>query len=280
MSEHFQNRKNEVALRRFAAVSFIEQKVREGFGVVEALRLAALRPWPDENGQYSSARTLEDYWYGWKSGGFAALQPKSRGDEGTFRKLPTEVGQWLLSQVSQYPEIPLKVLYERWTVSGQQLPSLRTLYRFLRSKGYDAASLRRGRLTNSWSQSVRELHELYCHLTAQTLGLRFDRERLWYEFLRAGFGAADLKRVVTYLQKQIRAERRNIGALKLSNLLQLDRFEEDLNISRVRLKPPAPRPNPSVQPLPDPQIDDQQRHRILDDLRSFRQRLRRNGSAP
>ena len=134
--------------------------------------------------------------------------------------------------------------------------------------------------TKSWSESIRELHELYCHYTDQTLSLRFDRERLWYEFLRAGFGAADLKRVVTYLQKEIRAERRNVGALKLSNLLQLDRFEEDLNISRVRLKPPAPRPNPSVQPVPDPQIDDQQRHRILDDLRSFRQRLRRNGSAP
>jgi hypothetical protein len=88
MSEHFENRKNEVALRRFAAVSFIEQKVREGFGVVEALRLAALRPWPDENGHYSSARTLEDYWYAWKSRGFAALQPKSRGDKGAFRKVP------------------------------------------------------------------------------------------------------------------------------------------------------------------------------------------------
>jgi putative transposase len=146
MSEHFENRKNEVALRRFAAVSFIEQKVREGFGVVEAIRLAALRPWPDENGRFSAARTLEDYWYAWKSRGFAALQPKSRGDEGAFRKLPTEVGQWLLSEVSQYPEIPLKVLYERWTQAGQQLPSLRTIYRFLRSKGYDAASLRRGRL--------------------------------------------------------------------------------------------------------------------------------------
>src|ERR1700726_3561137 len=82
MSENFENRKNEVALRRFAAVSFIEQKVREGWGVIQALRLAALRPWPDENGRYSSARTLEDYWYAWKSGGFAALQPKSRGDEG------------------------------------------------------------------------------------------------------------------------------------------------------------------------------------------------------
>jgi transposase InsO family protein len=67
--------------------------------------------------------------------------------------LPIEVGQWLLSQVSQYPEIPLKVLYERWTVSGQQLPSLRTLYRFLRSKGYDAASLRRGRLETGPSKA-------------------------------------------------------------------------------------------------------------------------------
>jgi hypothetical protein len=51
MSEYFENRKNEVALRRFAAVSFIEQKLREGFGLVEAIRLAALRPWPDENGR-------------------------------------------------------------------------------------------------------------------------------------------------------------------------------------------------------------------------------------
>jgi hypothetical protein len=138
---------------------------------------------------------------------------------------------------------------------------------------------RSGQNTESWSQLVRELHELYCHWTAQALSLRFDRERLWYEFLRAGFSAADLKRVVTYLQKEIRAERRNIGALKLSNLLQLDRFEEDLNISRVRLKPPAAHPNPTVQPEPDPQIDDQQCDKILDELRNFRQHLRRNSSA-
>jgi hypothetical protein len=39
--------------------------------------------------------------------------------------------------------------------------------------------------------------------------------------------------------------RRNVGALKLSNLLQLDRFEEDLNISKVRLRsaPPGRRPS-------------------------------------
>jgi hypothetical protein len=33
----FENRKNEVTLRRFVGVSFIEQKLREGFGSVIAL---------------------------------------------------------------------------------------------------------------------------------------------------------------------------------------------------------------------------------------------------
>ena len=130
----------------------------------------------------------------------------------------------------------------------------------------------------SWSAAVRELHGLYCQWTAQPLSLRFDRERLWYEFLRAGFRAADLKQVVRYLQKEIRAQRRNVGALKLSNLLQLDRFEEDLHISRVRLKPLAQRPEP-VAPPPLPAIDEARRTRLLEDLRTFRQQLRR-GEAP
>jgi hypothetical protein len=130
--------------------------------------------------------------------------------------------------------------------------------------------------TKNCSESVRELHELYCHCTGQNLTLRFDRERLWYEFLRAGFNAADLSRVITYLQKEIRAARRNIGALKLSNLLQLDRFEEDLNISRIRLKAPAQRSTPTPEPTPLPLIDDAQRNRMLDQLKNLRHQLRRD----
>src|SRR5262245_32319332 len=42
-------------------------------------------------------------------------------------------------------------------------------------------------ITQNDPQRVRELHELYCQCTGQNLSLRFDRERLWYEFLRAGF---------------------------------------------------------------------------------------------
>jgi hypothetical protein len=129
-------------------------------------------------------------------------------------------------------------------------------------------------------QSVRELHELYCQCTGQNLSLRFDRERLWYEFLRAGFNAADLSRVIAYLQKEIRAARRNIGALKLSNLLQLDRFEEDLNISRVRLKASTQRLDPAPKPTPLRLIDDPQRNRMLQQLRTLREQLRRGSSPP
>ncbi|MEI6601703.1 MAG: hypothetical protein WCN21_14570, partial [Comamonadaceae bacterium] len=86
--------------------------------------------------------------------------------------------------------------------------------------------------------SIQQAHQLYCQLTGQTLRLAFDRERMWYELLRAGYSLADLRAVIAYLQREIRAQRRNVGALKLSNLLQPDRFEEDLQISRVSLRAP------------------------------------------
>jgi hypothetical protein len=96
-------------------------------------------------------------------------------------------------------------------------------------------------------ERVQQAHALYCHLTGQRVSLRFDRERLWYELFHAGFNEADLQRVISYLQREIRQGRRNVGALKLSNLLQLDRFEEDLNISQVQLYPPKPS-NPFAPP--------------------------------
>src|SRR3989454_12420046 len=89
--------------------------------------------------------------------------------------------------------------------------------------------------------AIGQAHQLYCQLTGQSLGLGFDRERMWYELLRLGYSLQDLRTVITYLQREVRAQRRNVGALKLSNLLQPDRFEEDLNISRLRLSPQPPR---------------------------------------
>lgn len=121
-------------------------------------------------------------------------------------------------------------------------------------------------------ERIEQAHALYCRLTGQRVSLRFDRERLWYELFHAGFNEADLHRVIRYLQREIREGRRNVGALKLSNLLQIDRFEEDLNISRVQLyapKPPPPTPT-SPAPPPTPQQKEAARQRALQLLAKLR----------
>jgi hypothetical protein len=123
------------------------------------------------------------------------------------------------------------------------------------------------------AQQIAQAHALYCQLTGQILSLGFDRERHWYELLRLGHGPEQIRRVIVYLQREIRAERRNVGALKLSNLLQPDRFEEDLNISQVRLKL-APRAPPANQRPPlDPAKRAQSRLRALECIRKMKQEL-------
>jgi hypothetical protein len=121
-------------------------------------------------------------------------------------------------------------------------------------------------------ERIQQAHALYCRLTGQRVSLRFDRERLWYELFRAGFNETDLQRVIRYLQREIREGRRNVGALKLSNLLQTDRFEEDLNISQVQLyapKPPKPAP-PTPFQAPTPEQTQAARQRALALLAKFR----------
>ena len=119
--------------------------------------------------------------------------------------------------------------------------------------------------------AIGQAHQLYCQLTGQTLRLAFDRERMWFELLRAGYTLADLRTVILYLQREIRAQHRNVGALKLSNLLQPDRFEEDLQISRVRLRPPTPPAPHPPPPLPvNPEQQQQGRQRALQCLRRIK----------
>ena len=123
--------------------------------------------------------------------------------------------------------------------------------------------------------AIGQAHQLYCQLTGQSLRLGFDRERMWYELLRLGYSLPDLRTVITYLQREIRAQRRNVGALKLSNLLQPDRFEEDLQISRVRLRVTSPAQSAPTPPPALPAREQQQgRQRALQCLRQIKAALR------
>ena len=124
-------------------------------------------------------------------------------------------------------------------------------------------------------RQILQVHELYCQLTGQNLRLDLVRERQWYELLHQGFTLEQIRRVIVYLQREIREGRRNVGALKLSNLLQPDRFEEDLNIRRVRLEPPArPTPQAAAPPRPVDSQEHQRRQRqALEQLRQLKQTL-------
>jgi len=75
------------------------------------------------------------------------------------------------------------------------------------------------------------------------------------------------------LQREIRHTGRNVGALKLSNLLQLDRLEEDLNISRVRLRSEAPPPAARLSPTCSPAEQERGRQRALAQLRQIKDQL-------
>ncbi|MBT3297187.1 MAG: DDE-type integrase/transposase/recombinase [Verrucomicrobia bacterium] len=147
-----------VALTRFKAVNTIEEHVRNGTSLAQALREASVCPWPDEYGRCYAVRTLEDWWYGYLNGGFAALEPQKRSDSGTCRVIDADTGRWLIEQVCQYPKIPVKVLYEHWKQEGKELPPLRSLYRYLKRHGYDRKTLAAGRLESGPTKAFATPH--------------------------------------------------------------------------------------------------------------------------
>lgn len=130
------------------------------------------------------------------------------------------------------------------------------------------------------SQQIAQAHQRYCKLTGQKLRLDFGRERAWYELLGAGFDLEDLGHVINYLKGEIRNHRRNVGALKLSNLLQIDRFEEDFAISQVRLNTiQKPEPKKILKPKLSAQQIQKGRQRALEYLRQIKKNIQSHPSS-
>jgi transposase InsO family protein len=143
---------------RFRAVNFIEDRLRDGRRLSQALLEASRQPWPDENGDYYAVRTLEDWWYAHKKGGFNALVPAQRSDQGQSRVLDEATAAWIVEQVTQNPQIPVKVLCAHGRQHGRRLPSLSVIYRYLRRQGLDRASLRAGRLEHGPTKAFEAPH--------------------------------------------------------------------------------------------------------------------------
>lgn len=133
---------------------------------------------------------------------------------------------------------------------------------------------------------VAQLHAEYCRQTGREIDLRF-HEREWFELLRAyQFDAAKLGRdvalLVRYLKKMIAREKRNPGALKLSNFLQPDKFNEDLAEAKAVLKVKKFALGTQEKRKSDggAELTDEAREKLSHDLRDFREGLRRRGIVP
>lgn len=84
---------------------------------------------------------------------------------------------------------------------------------------------------------ITELHSTYCQATGFDLPLRMGRDRVWFDFDKAGFTKEDLLLVVKWIRRQIsrNGSGYSIASLRFSTLLQLDAFEEKLLLAKQEL---------------------------------------------
>ena len=147
MQNNAPNPKSALALQRFEIICHLRHLHQEGLALAECLRNVASRPWPEPDGKYYAARTLETWWYDYIKYGYSGLTGKSsRADAGKSRSIDKEAGEWILAKIQDSPGIPLPVLVRDWKQRGHPLPSMSSIYRFLKAHGYDRRTLNAGRL--------------------------------------------------------------------------------------------------------------------------------------
>lgn len=138
------SRAEAVALARFSLISRVQELLRQPVPLKVALETVASGPGLELDGSSRPVprRTLEDWWYAYQHGGFAALHPKNRSDQGVARVLTAEQERHIIEQVKAHPAIPVKVLYRQWRQADPKLPALSAVYRALQRHSLDQRSRR------------------------------------------------------------------------------------------------------------------------------------------
>jgi hypothetical protein len=95
------------ALLRHSAVSWIEQCRNEGHSCGECLHRAAALAW---DGRYYSARTLEEWYYAYRSAGFEALAGQPRSDSGKSRALQPQLAQRIAELRKTQPQLTVSAI--------------------------------------------------------------------------------------------------------------------------------------------------------------------------
>lgn len=131
-----------LALAKHAAVCWVEQAIKELYGVQRALVLASERHW---GGQLYSASTLEGWLYTFRKEGFSGLCRPTRKDKGTRKALGPDACEALLQGRRQYPQIKVQVLVRQLIQNGilqSGTFSMPSVYRLLAEHGLDPRSMK------------------------------------------------------------------------------------------------------------------------------------------
>lgn len=132
------------ALARFAAVQAVVQAVQNGNSLAYACQQAALQAW---DGRLFAAATIEDWYYAYKRGKFAALQNQPRSDKGQNKALDPAAVEALCQLRRAHPTMTVKALSAELLRQGVLTAgtfSDSTLQRRLAEAGLDRQSLRAG----------------------------------------------------------------------------------------------------------------------------------------
>ena len=131
-----------LALRRMSLVQAVIELLQRHWPLSAALEQVAstqaLAGEGETPPQFVAKRTLEDWYYAFKQGGFEALKPKARSDRGKPRRLSAKQQQWILEQVRTFPGVAVKLLYRQWQQADPSLPALSAVYRWLEHNDLDA----------------------------------------------------------------------------------------------------------------------------------------------
>ncbi len=148
MNENFtQNHSSQpetIALARYAAVSWVQTQLAGGLALRKALEAAAQRLW---NGRSFTWATIERYYYTCRQGGFGALHPKGRSDQGKNKALSSEVRERLVQLRLAHPKLTVTMLVKQLIQEGHLISGtygLSSIYRCLDRLGMDAKSLKAG----------------------------------------------------------------------------------------------------------------------------------------
>jgi hypothetical protein len=101
-------------------------------------------------------------------------------------------------------------------------------------------------MTTNNTPRFEELHKLYCSLTLREISFDMPTLYRWEQWASRGWGASDLHLVIAFIKRKISSGDRKVESLRLHNLIDVARFEDDLVDARAWQRKPKETPRGRV----------------------------------